>query len=61
MSDKNRNKLPNNLPQLQNLIKRDPGSYRDEVCIALKCDFLEVRVTYSAISTKIYSTYSVYL
>ncbi|OWF43788.1 protein SDA1 homolog [Mizuhopecten yessoensis] len=30
MSDKNRNKLPSNLPQLQNLIKRDPGSYRDE-------------------------------
>ena len=25
------NKLPNNLPQLQNLIKRDPGSYKDEV------------------------------
>ncbi|XP_025088125.1 protein SDA1 homolog [Pomacea canaliculata] len=24
------NKLPNNLPQLQNLIKRDPGSYKDE-------------------------------
>ncbi|XP_056010430.1 protein SDA1 homolog [Ostrea edulis] len=24
------NKLPNNLPQLQNLIKRDPVSYRDE-------------------------------
>ncbi|XP_060554213.1 protein SDA1 homolog [Ruditapes philippinarum] len=30
MSDRNRNKLPNNLPQLQNLIKRDPGSYKDE-------------------------------
>ncbi|XP_060067662.1 protein SDA1 homolog [Ylistrum balloti] len=30
MSDKNRNKLPSNLPQLQNLIKRDPGSYKDE-------------------------------
>jgi hypothetical protein len=25
------NKLPSNLPQLQNLIKRDPISYRDEV------------------------------
>lgn len=24
------NQLPNNLPQLQNLIKRDPESYRDE-------------------------------
>lgn len=30
MSERNRNKLPNNLPQLQNLIKRDPGSYKDE-------------------------------
>ena len=25
------NKLPSNLPQLQNLIKRDPQSYYDEV------------------------------
>ena len=25
------NKLPNNLPQLQNLIKRDPKSYKEEV------------------------------
>jgi hypothetical protein len=25
------NQLPNNLPQLQNLIKRDPISYKDEV------------------------------
>lgn len=24
------NQLPHNLPQLQNLIKRDPDSYRDE-------------------------------
>lgn len=24
------NQLPDNLPQLQNLIKRDPASYRDE-------------------------------
>lgn len=30
MSDRNRNKLPTNLPQLQNLIKRDPDSYREE-------------------------------
>ncbi|KAL5012793.1 hypothetical protein ScPMuIL_011344 [Solemya velum] len=30
MSDRNRNKLPNNLPQLQNVIKRDPESYKDE-------------------------------
>ena len=33
MSSKNNNKLPNNLPQLQNWIKRDAGSYRDEVRI----------------------------
>ncbi len=25
------NKLPDNLPQLQNLIKRDAGSYKEEV------------------------------
>lgn len=31
MSTKNNNKLPNNLPQLQNWIKRDAGSYHDEV------------------------------
>lgn len=30
MTDRNQNKLPNNLPQLQNLIKRDPESYKDE-------------------------------
>ncbi|KAK9532516.1 hypothetical protein VZT92_009896 [Zoarces viviparus] len=30
MSGRNNNKLPNNLPQLQNLIKRDPQSYVDE-------------------------------
>lgn len=30
MADRNHNKLPNNLPQLQNLIKRDPNSYKDE-------------------------------
>lgn len=28
-----RNRLPSNLPQLQNLIKRDPAAYRDEVCV----------------------------
>jgi len=31
MSTKNNNKLPTNLPQLQNWIKRDAGSYHDEV------------------------------
>ncbi|XP_066919116.1 protein SDA1 homolog isoform X2 [Clytia hemisphaerica] len=30
MSNRNRNNLPNNLAQLQNLIKRDPESYREE-------------------------------
>ncbi|XP_019621562.1 PREDICTED: protein SDA1 homolog isoform X2 [Branchiostoma belcheri] len=30
MSERNRNQLPNNLPQLQNLIKRDAESYREE-------------------------------
>ncbi|XP_057308548.1 protein SDA1 homolog isoform X1 [Hydractinia symbiolongicarpus] len=30
MSSRNRNNLPNNLAQLQNLIKRDPESYREE-------------------------------
>lgn len=25
------NQLPTNLPQLQNLLKRDPASYKDEV------------------------------
>ena len=33
MSDRNRNQLPNNLPQLQNLIKRDPESYVEEVTV----------------------------
>ena len=27
------NQLPENLPQLQNLIKRDPESYKEEVSI----------------------------
>ena len=30
MTEKNRNRLPNNIPQLQNLIKRDPSLYKDE-------------------------------
>ncbi|XP_053559374.1 protein SDA1 homolog [Bombina bombina] len=30
MSGRNNNKLPTNLPQLQNLIKRDPPSYHEE-------------------------------
>ena len=32
---RHRNQLPHNLPQLQNLIKRDPVSYKDEVRISL--------------------------
>lgn len=31
MSNRNNNKLPSNLPQLQNLIKRDPPAYIEEV------------------------------
>ncbi|KAK2563401.1 Protein SDA1-like protein [Acropora cervicornis] len=31
MTEKKGNKLPNNLPQLQNLVKRDPDSYREEL------------------------------
>lgn len=31
MSGRQGNKLPSNLPQLQNLIKRDPNSYTEEV------------------------------
>lgn len=34
MSGRQSNKLPSNLPQLQNLIKRDPQSYVDEVSVA---------------------------
>lgn len=33
MSGRQNNKLPNNLPQLQNLIKRDPQSYVEEVSV----------------------------
>lgn len=29
------NQLPDNLPQLQNLIKRDPESYKEEVSLQL--------------------------
>lgn len=32
MATKSVNKLIHNLPHLQNLIKRDPGSYKEEVC-----------------------------
>lgn len=34
------NKLPNNLPQLQNLIKRDPLSYKDEVSTEINAIYL---------------------
>ncbi len=33
MSKRVNNKLPSNLPQLQNCIKRDPNGYKDEVFI----------------------------
>ena len=35
MSQKTLNKLPDNLPQLQNLIKRQPDLYKDEVRLLL--------------------------
>ena len=31
MSNRHQNKLPGNLPQLQNVIKREPENYKDEV------------------------------
>lgn len=34
------NRLPDNLPQLQNLIKRDPESYKEEVSSQLYIFFL---------------------
>lgn len=36
MSGRNNNQLPNNLPQLQNCIKRDPESYNDEFMLQLR-------------------------
>ncbi|CAN8006254.1 unnamed protein product, partial [Ixodes hexagonus] len=36
MKQRSNNKLPNNLPQLQNLIKRDPLSYKDEFHLQLQ-------------------------
>lgn len=50
MSDRNRNKLPNNLPQLQNLVKRDPDSYKEEVRVwsgACKCQCSEYSKRYT--------------
>ena len=32
MANRHNNQLPHNLPQLQNLIKRDPESYKEEFC-----------------------------
>jgi hypothetical protein len=40
------NQLPDNLPQLQNLIKRDPASYKDEVS-----DILDSYLVCEAIGT----------
>ena len=51
MSDRNRNKLPNNLPQLQNLVKRDPDSYREEVSVCFVISFLLwTRATYREVT-----------
>ena len=36
MSRRINNQLPNNLPQLQNCIKRDPESYKDEFTLQLR-------------------------
>ena len=36
MVKKNNNQLPNNLPQLQNCIKRDPDSYKDEFMLQFR-------------------------
>lgn len=43
MNRKRNNQLPDNLPQLQNLIKRDPASYKDEVRISsMKNEFKSI-------------------
>ena len=40
---RSRSQLPNNLPQLQNLIKRDPLAYKDEVlCVSLVSSPVEI-------------------
>ena len=36
MSRRNNNQLPGNLPQLQNCVKRDPESYKDEFLMQLR-------------------------
>ena len=38
---RNRNQLPTNLPQLQNLIKRDSLAYKDEVGLRLVLDTVD--------------------
>ena len=40
------NQLPTNLPQLQNLLKRDPASYRDEVNPCLSPHFIHCVTTF---------------
>ncbi len=36
---RSRNQLSTNLPQLQNLIKREPPAYKDEVGLKLDLDY----------------------
>lgn len=43
MSVRHNNKLPTNLPQLQNLIKRDPKSYTEEVSKELSLELSHFR------------------
>ncbi len=45
MAHRNQAKLPSNLPQLQNLIKRDHESYEEEVrgYLVIYCNFLYYR------------------
>lgn len=47
-SGRHRNQLPSNLPQLQNLIKRDPQAYREEVGIRVgKLIWLGMKVMFN--------------
>ena len=40
MVKRHNNQLPDNIPQLQNLIKRDPLSYKDEVSLGYQFKYL---------------------
>lgn len=41
MGKRTNNQLPNNLPQLQNCVKKDPDSYKDEVS---QCENIKVKL-----------------